>query len=225
MIENLASYLDLANHHPNATEADIRDLCAKVLEHKFNAAFVNPAHIALAKSLGVKVGTVVSFPLGQELLRIKCDSVLEALAVGADELDVSLNVGYIKEANWDKSFEEMNKLVMLVRQNKPQAIIKFIPETGYLTADEIKKTAELILKSGADFFKTCSGLGPRWASVEDVQIVKATTGDQLKIKVAGGITTYDEATKFIEAGAIRIGTSHAVEIIRGATITPAKNQV
>lgn len=205
--------LDLANHHPDATEAAVRELCQKVVQFKFNAAFVNPCFVALAKSLGVRVGTVVSFPLGQELLRVKCDSALEALAQGADELDISLNVGFIKAGDWDKSFSEMTEIVKIIRLNKPEAVIKFIPETGFLTPDEIKKVAELILKSGADFFKTCSGMGPRGATVEDVQLVKSVVGDKLKIKVAGGITTYDEAIKFIKAGAVRIGTSHAVEII------------
>lgn len=205
--------LDLANHHADATAAQIRDLCQKVLQYGFNSAFVNPCHVALAKSLGVRVGTVVSFPLGQELLRIKCLSAIEALAAGADELDISLNVGLIKAGDWEGSLSEMTKIVKLVRLNRPQAIIKFIPETGYLTPEEIKKTAELILKSGADFFKTCSGMGPRGATVEDVELVKAAVGDKLKIKVAGGITTYDEAIKFISAGASRIGTSHAVEIL------------
>jgi deoxyribose-phosphate aldolase len=211
-MDNIAAYLDLANHHPNSTEADIKILCEKVAKYGFNSAFVNPHHVVLAKSYGIKVGTVVSFPLGQELLRIKIDSCLEAIAADADELDVSLNVGYLKEHAWEKSLDEMVKIVTAVKNNK-NAIVKFIPETGFLTPEEIKKSAELIAESGADFFKTCSGLGPRGATIEDVKLVREAIGDKLKIKVAGGVETYEQAVAFIEAGADRIGTSHAVEII------------
>lgn len=219
-MENLAKYLDLANHRADATEAQIRDLCQKVIEHGFNAAFVNPHYIEfIRENFGgqLKVGTVVSFPLGQEILNIKLAMARAALTSGADELDVSLHVGYIKEGNWDQSFEEMRAIVTAVREISVGKIVKFIPENGYLTEDEIKKTAELILKSGADFYKTCSGMGPRGAEMSDVTIVRAVVGDKLKIKVAGGVTTKEEAEKFITAGADRIGTSHAVEILKGET--------
>ena len=210
---NVAGCLDLANHHPNSTQADIKNICEKVKEFGFNSAFVNPYFVSLAKEQGVRVGTVVSFPLGQELLRIKIASCLEAIAAGADELDISLNVGLIKAGKWDESLEEMTKIVTAVKNNS-NTVIKFIPETGYLTADEIKKSAELILKSGADFFKTCSGLGPRGAEISDVRLVREAVGDKLKIKVAGGVETYEQAIAFINAGADMIGTSHAVEIIQ-----------
>lgn len=217
-MENLAKYLDLANHRADATEAQIRDICQKVIEHGFNSVFVNPHYIEfIRENFGgrLKVGTVVSFPLGQEILNIKLAMARAALTSGADELDISLHVGYIKEGNWDKSFEEMKAIVMAVREISVGKIVKFIPENGYLTDDEIKKTAELILKSGADFYKTCSGMGPRGAEVSDVIMVRSAVGDKLKIKVAGGVTTKEEAEKFIAAGADRIGTSHAVEILKG----------
>jgi deoxyribose-phosphate aldolase len=219
MMQDIAKCLDLANHRADATEAQILELCRKVVEMGFNSAFVNPHYIEfIRENFGgkLKVGTVVSFPLGQELLNIKLAMARAALTSGADELDVSLNVGYIKEGNWEKSFEEMKEIVMAVREISVGKVVKFIPENGYLTEDEIKKTAELILKSGADFYKTCSGMGPRGAEVSDVTIVRSVVGDKLKIKVAGGVTTREDAEKFIAAGADRIGTSHAVEIVQGA---------
>ena len=213
---NLATYLDLANHHPNSTEVDIKDICGKVLQYGFNSAFVNPYYVEFAKNQGdLKVGTVISFPLGQEILRIKIAAIYEALALGVDELDVSLNVGLIKSGKWDEVLLEMQSLVTAVRKRDPNKIIKLIPETGYLSVEEIRKTAELMVTAGADFFKTCSGLGPRGATVEDVKVVRGAVGDKIKIKVAGGIETYDQAMAFINAGADRIGTSHAVEIITG----------
>ena len=210
---NLASYLDLANHHPNSTEDDIKNICEKVKKYSFNAAFVNPFFIQFAKGQGVKVGTVISFPLGQETLSVKTGCAESYASLGADELDVSLNVGYIKSGKWMESLVEMRAVVEEARKINPKIIIKFIPETGYLTADEIKKCAENMVDSGADFFKTCSGLGPRGATIEDVRLVREAVGQKLKIKVAGGIETYDQAMSFINAGADRIGTSHAVEIV------------
>ncbi len=210
---NIASFLDLANHHPNSTEQDIKELCQKVLQYGFNAAFVNPFYIQLAKEQGVKVGTVISFPLGQETLSVKSGCAESYASLGADELDVSLNVGYLKTGKWTESLVEMKAVVQAARSINSIIIIKFIPETGYLTDDEIKKTAEIMADSGADFFKTCSGLGPRGATIEDVKLVREAIGNKLKIKVAGGVETYDQARAFIDVGADRIGTSHAVEIV------------
>lgn len=218
MIDNLPKYLDLANHHPDATENDIRELCEKVLKFGFNSAFVNAFYVPFCRNIlkeSGKVGTVVSFPLGQETVAMKVTAARSGVLAGADELDISLNVGLIKEGKWDAVLGEMHEVVMAVRSLEKRTIIKFIPETGYLDEKEIIKTAELILESGADFYKTCSGLGPRGAEISDVEKVRKVVGDKLKIKVAGGITTYDEAVAFIKAGADRIGTSHAVEILQG----------
>ncbi|MCL4397965.1 deoxyribose-phosphate aldolase [Patescibacteria group bacterium] len=216
---DIAKYLDLANHHPNSTEADIKNICDKVKEYGFNSAFVNPFYIQYAKSFGVKVGTVISFPLGQETLSVKSGCAESYASLGADELDVSLNVGYIKSGKYTESLVEMKAVVEAARRINPKIIIKFIPETGYLTPDEIKQTAEIMADSGADFFKTCSGLGPRGATVEDIKLVREAIGKKLKIKVAGGIETFTQAKSFIDAGADRIGTSHAVEITTKSAAT------
>lgn len=212
---DLAKYLDLANHSPNATEGEIRDLCLKVKEFNFNSAFVNAYYVGLAKSLGVRVGTVVAFPLGGETVAMKVQAARAAILCGADELDISLNVGLLKEGKWEASLGEMKEIVLAVRSLNKRTIVKFIPETGFLTTDEIKKSAELVLESGADFYKTCSGMGPRGATIQDVKMIREVVNNQLKIKVAGGVTTYEQAKSFIDAGADRIGTSHAVEILQG----------
>lgn len=223
---NLAHYLDFANHNPDATRADIGFLVSKVEEFGFNSAFVNQFYVPEVKKLsegGIKVGTIISFPLGQDFLDTKIMAVENCTKAGADELDISLNVSLIKEGHWDQSLEEMKRMVDAARNIHANIIIKFIPETGYLTDLEIQQTAELILTSGADFFKTCSGMGPRGATVEDVLLVKQAIGDGLKIKVAGGIATTEQAISFIEAGASRIGTSHALDII-GATSTDTQSE-
>lgn len=224
----LAKYLDFANHHQQATEEDIKTLCEKVMLHGFHSAFVNPYFVPLVKELlgrsvvrgKAATGTVVSFPLGQESQEIKVASALWAVKNGADELDVSMNVGLFKQGKYDETLDEMKAIVSEAKnvhlnndRSKDIPLIKFIIETGWLTGDEIKKASELVLNSGADFVKTCSGLGPRGGTVHDVELIKSVVGDRIKIKVAGGVTTYQQAIDFIKAGASRLGTSHAVEII------------
>lgn len=213
--KSLAPFLDLANHHPNATFADIEGICAKVKTYGFNAAFVNPYFVPFAKQkMGTeKVGTVVSFPLGQETLELKIASARSSALAGADELDVSLNVGQIKSADWDGLLNEMNQIVHAVKNIDRQKIVKFILETGYLTDDEIKQASILVLRANADFVKTNSGMGPRGAAIADVELIKEATGGKIKIKAAGGVDTYEKAVGLITAGAARIGTSKAVEIV------------
>ena len=231
MIPNLASYLDLANHHANATASDIEAICKSVLTYHFNGAFVNPYYISLARSLladKVKVGTAFSFPLGQDTLGMKVRSAVECVGLGADELDIVPNNGLLISNEHDIYLNEMKQIVSAVRALGKNTIVKFILETGYFyprkpedmtpelkaKGDELVKTgASLIKESGADFVKICSGMGPRGASLDDVRLVKEVVGDLVRIKVAGGIDTLAEAQSFIEAGAHRIGTSKAVEIM------------
>lgn len=216
-IGNIAPYLDFASHRADTTQKMVDYLCEQALHYGFNSAFVNPCYVQYAKNKvrnTKKVGTVVSFPLGQDVFSVKVLSLQESLRQGADELDVVLNVAFIKEHQWQKCYEEMATLVSMVRDFASDRIIKFIPETGYLTPDEIKKVAELMVKAKADFFKTCSGYGPRGATVEDVKLIRAAVGNDIKIKVAGGISSYEKAVEFLQAGAQRIGTSKAIEIIK-----------
>ncbi len=202
----VAAYLDFANHHANATPADIEDLCAKVLEHGFHAAFVNQIYVPLVKSKGVRVGTVISFPLGQDSLEAK---LAAARTAGADELDVVPNIGAFLSGQKEQFEQELHAIV---EAGKP-AVIKFILDPGYVNTEQMKEVALAIKKSGADYVKIGSGMGPRGPSVDDVKIVRAAVGPDMNIKVAGGIDTYEEAKIFIDAGVQRIGTSHAVEII------------
>lgn len=212
----LNAYLDFACHKANSTEHDIKELCLKTLQYGFNSTFANPSYVKFVKNIlgnNAHVGTVASFPLGQDVFSIKSAAIKQALLDGADEIDVVLNIGFIKEHQWDKCADEMNSLVKIVKDFDSNKIIKFIPEMGYLTHDEVKKVAELMVTSGVDFLKTCSGYGPRGSKPEDVTLIRSAIGDAIKIKVAGGISTYQQAMEFIQAGADRIGTSSAVTII------------
>jgi len=214
-MKTIAPFLDLASHKASTAEKEVSDICQKVLEYGFNSAFVNPAFIELAHkklSSHAKVGSVVAFPLGQEALALKIYSAQNAIHAGADELDVSLNISHILTADYRSAFEEMKQIVQSAKQLNPHIIIKFILETGYLNDTQIKKGSQLILKSKADFIKTCSGMGPRGARLKDVKLIKSAIKNEIKIKVAGGISTYEQAKDFITAGAHRIGTSKAVKI-------------
>jgi deoxyribose-phosphate aldolase len=211
-----AQYLDFANHRPNATFSDIQKLCASVKKFGFHTAFVNPCYIALAREFlfgtKSKIGTVVAFPLGQETTDIKNLATLKAVNEGADELDICMNVGWFKAGKLTAVKNEMRKLVDTAKSVKLKTIVKFIIETGYLTGNEIRQASKLVMESGADFVKTCSGMGPRGAKLEDVSLIKGVVGDRVRIKAAGGITTLQQVKDFLEWGADRIGTSHAVEI-------------
>jgi deoxyribose-phosphate aldolase len=214
----LANYLDLANHHAEATPQDIKDLCRKVKEFGLHSAFVNSCYVSLAKNEleGIaSVGTVISFPLGQDSRDTKVVAAIEAAKSGANELDVSMNVGLFKAGESQTVLEEMKAIVEAAKAINKDIIVKFIIETGLLTGEEITKASLLVLESGADFIKTNSGLGPRGASLEDIEIIKEAVGDKIKIKAAGGIDILEEAESFIKAGVSRIGTSHAVEIVTG----------
>ena len=183
--EDLIKYLDFANHHQEATPEDIKILCQKVKQYRFHSAFVNPCYVALAKDLlseGI-VGTVISFPLGQDTRDIKILAAINAVRIGADELDVMMNVGLFKAGRHAEVLEEMKAIVEAVKNIKKSAVVKFIIETGLLNNEEIKKAAKLIFKSGADFVKVCSGWGPRGASLKDVKLVKSVVKGKIKIKI------------------------------------------
>ena len=213
--EELAAYLDFANHHADATPENIKELCQKVKKYGLHAAFVNPYYVSLARKLMVEgiVGTVVGFPLGQDTQNTKALAAIEAARKGVDELDISINVGLFKAGEKEQVLAEMKAIIEAVKNIKRNVLIKFIIETGLLTDEEIKEASRLVLKSGADFVKTSSGWGPRGASLKDVGLIREAVDDKIKIKVAGGIDTYQEALAFIKAGVDRLGTSKAVEII------------
>ncbi len=221
MDTTIASHLDLANHHADATPDDIRKLCANVLKYGFNGAFVNPCYIALAKEEvedKAKVGTAFSFPLGQDTLEMKLFMARESVRLGADELDIVPNNGLLlAEGGFSQYREELRAIVEASKTARNDIVVKFIIETGLFVVDEeflIKRAAEAILASGADFVKICSGMGKRGASLNDVRLVREAIGNApIKIKVAGGIDTIGEVRAFLDAGVDRMGTSKAVEIM------------
>lgn len=213
--KTLAAHLDLAHHRSETTPQQIKTLCQRVKKYGFHAAFVNPCYVSLAKKAlpeGV-VGTVVSFPLGQDAQDAKVLAAIKCARDGADELDVSANAGWLKAGQESLFLAEMKAVVTAAKEIRKAILVKFIIETGLLTAKEIQTASQLVLQAGADFIKTNSGWGPRGATLEDVDLIKKAVGNQIKIKVAGGIKTREKAEAFIKRGAARIGTSRAMKII------------
>lgn len=218
----IAQNLDFANHHANATPDDIRSLCENVVKYGFHTAFVNPAYVALAKSLlgsHAKIGCVISFPLGQDETTVKMAAANRAVSDGADELDVVPNLGTYISGNKAGFLKEMSDIVESARIYGKPVVVKFILDPGYFDSLPNKKeamqdVAQCIQQSGADFVKIGSGMGPRGPSLEDVSIIKEAVPG-MNIKVAGGIDTREEAERFLNAGVVRIGTSHAIDIVLG----------
>lgn len=212
----LSKYIDHTNLKPFAVKADIEKLCADAVANDFMSVCVNPCNVTLAKSLlkgsGVKVCTVIGFPLGQNRTEIKVAEARQALADGCDEFDMVLNVGRLKDGELDYVRDEIAAVVKAVEGKT----VKVIIETGLLTDEEKITATELSCRAGAHFVKTCSGVSAGVATVEDVKLMKAHVTGGVKVKASSGIKTYETAKALIDAGAERLGTSSGAAILAGA---------
>ena len=206
-------YFDSTMLKAISTTSDIKKLCNDAKKYKFKAVCINPCYVSLAKELlkdtNVKVCTVIGFPLGANTTYIKVEEVKDAINNGADEVDMVINVGALKEKNYDYVINEIKEL----REASYDKILKVIIETCYLTEEEIIKMTEICNKTNVDFIKTSTGFGTRGASTNDIEIINKYKSNDLKIKASGGIRTKDDAQKYIELGVSRIGTSNAVKMM------------
>lgn len=196
-----------------ATEQQIKELCAEAKTYNFASVCVNPCWVPLcAKELAstkVMVCTVIGFPLGANATEIKAAEAKLAVEQGAHEVDMVINIGAAKSGDWKTVEYDIREVVRAAGK----ATVKVIIETCYLTDDEKVKACEAAKRAGAHFVKTSTGFGTGGATVEDVRLMKKTVGDALKVKASGGIRTYHDAIKMLEAGADRIGASSSVSII------------
>jgi deoxyribose-phosphate aldolase len=214
--------IDYAALQANTTEKDIQKLCEEAMEFHVASVCVNPAYVGLAANLlkgsDVKVGSVVDFPLGQSTVRSKSFEALDCIGRGANEIDMVLNVGALRSGRLELVRRGIEAIVKLTRAKEPEIgqtiTIKVIIEACYLTDQQKRTAAEIVKKSGADFVKTSTGFGSGGATVKDVKLIREIVGFDLGVKASGGIKTCDAALEMIEAGASRIGTSHAVPILR-----------
>ncbi len=201
---------------PEATEAQVRELCAEAVEFGFASVCINPWFVPLVAELlagsSVRACTVIGFPLGANRSETKASEARLAAAQGATELDMVINIGALESGNDDTVRADIRGVV---EAGSPTAIVKVILETALLSADEIARACCLARDAGAAFVKTSTGFGPGGATVEDVALMRRTVGRMMGVKASGGIGTRQDAAAMIAAGATRIGASAGVRIAGG----------
>lgn len=209
------TYIDSTNLNAYATKEDIKKLCEEAKNYHFASVCVNPCYVEYASELlkdsTVSVTTVVGFPLGANTTMVKSYEAIAAIEAGADEIDMVINIGALKEKEYDYVKNEIEE----IRDSIDGHILKVIIETCYLTEEEIMKATQICNETFVHFIKTSTGFGTRGATLEDIDVIKKSKSEVLEIKASGGIKSYEEASDFIERGASRIGTSHAKEIMEG----------
>lgn len=211
---NLAKYVDHTLLKQDATRGQIKQLCEEAAEHVFASVCVNPYWVKYSSELladsEAKVCTVIGFPLGANTTATKVFEAKDAIANGADEVDMVINVGELKNKNYDFVQED---IAAVVEASHPKAIVKVIIETCLLTKEEIVKACELSVAAKADFVKTSTGFSTGGATVEDVKLMKETVGDRALVKASGGVRSLEDAQNMIAVGADRLGTSAGIALV------------
>lgn len=199
----------------DTTKETVKRIFDEAMECGFASVCINPCHVKFAseylKDSDVKVCTVIGFPLGATTSSTKAFETNEAIENGADEIDMVMNIGAMKDKNYDYVLNDIQSVVKAAKGK----VVKVILETCLLTKEEIREACQICQKAGADFVKTSTGFSMRGATIEDVEIMKATVGDTMKVKAAGGVRTYEDMVKIVEAGADRIGTSAGCSLVKG----------
>jgi deoxyribose-phosphate aldolase len=212
-IELVAKAIDHTLLQPHVTEDDIRRLCDEAVRYGFAAVCVNPIYVPLAYRLlrgsGVRVCTVVGFPLGSTFKEVKVEEARCAVDEGASEVDMVINLPMLRSRRYDYVEEEIREIKRTIGNN----ILKVIIECCYLTDEEKVAAARIVERAGADFVKTSTGFGSSGAKIEDVELLRSVLSPRVKIKAAGGIRTGEQALSFLEAEADRLGTSSGTRII------------
>ncbi len=210
---NINKYIDHTALKSFCADKDIEKLCYEAVKYNFKSVCVNPCDVVLCKKLlgdtYVKVCTVIGFPLGKNKTEIKVEEARLAVQDGATELDMVINVAKLKEGDFDFVKTEIERVIEVANGN----VVKVIIESGLLTDEEIALATKIVCEAGADFVKTCTGFTGGVATEQAVKIMKENLSGKTLIKASGGIKTYQDAVKFIEIGASRIGTSSGVEIM------------
>lgn len=211
----LGQYIDHTLLKATATADDIIKLCKEAKEHGFYAVCINSCYVPLAKkelkSSDVKIVTVVGFPLGASSPESKVREATIAIDHGADEIDMVLNIGFLK-SQWT---EAVTKEIEEVKKAIGSKVLKVIIESCYLSDNEVITACQLAKTAGADFVKTSTGFGTGGATEHHVKLMMDEVGASLKVKASGGIKNAETALKYIEMGVSRIGTSSGIEIVSG----------
>lgn len=213
----LNKYIDHTLLKPDAEESQVLALIEEAKAYDFASVCVNPTWVSLAaKELAdssVKVCTVIGFPLGANTSTLKAFETRDAIANGADEIDMVINVGALKSGKDNLVKSDIAAVV----DASGERLVKVIIETCLLTDEEKVKACQLAKEAGADFVKTSTGFSTGGATVHDVALMRETVGPDMGVKASGGARSYEDALAFVEAGATRIGTSSGVAIMKGLT--------
>ncbi|MBU1078833.1 MAG: deoxyribose-phosphate aldolase [Spirochaetes bacterium] len=212
--QKLASMIDHTLLKPEATINQIKTLCTEARRYKFASVCINPAFVSICRDeltgSDVKVCTVIGFPLGSVTTLAKAFETRDAIANGAGEIDMVINIGLLKSKH-DKNVEDDIRAVVEAAMG---STVKVILETALLTDDEIIRACKLSKQAGAHFVKTSTGFAKSGASVHAVELMRQTVGPHMGVKASGGIRNFNDADKMIKAGASRIGASASVAIIK-----------
>jgi len=197
--------------------AEIEKLCAEAIRFKTASVCVPPSYVKpVSNAYGIlSICTVIGFPLGYNVSAAKQREAEAALADGAAELDMVINIGDVKNGAFTQVEEEISAIKKITGKN----ILKVIVETCYLTKEEKIRLCQIVTRSGADYIKTSTGFGTAGAAIEDVLLFKEHIGPGVKIKAAGGVKTREDLEKFLSAGCDRIGTSSAIALLTGGGAT------
>lgn len=216
--KNIAGLIDHTLLKAAATAKEIEEYCRQAVEHRFAAVCVNPCYVKLVaeklKGTEVKVCTVVGFPLGANTPEVKAYEAAQAVAEGAVEVDMVINIGALKEGKLGYVEEEIRQVV----QAAQGALVKVIIETCYLSDEEKVLACLAAQRAGAHFVKTSTGFGTGGATVEDVALLKKTVGSRMGVKASGGIKNIKDAEKMLAAGADRIGTSSGIALLQSEIV-------
>lgn len=212
---NIAKYIDHTVLKATTTSKEVEKLCLEAKEYGFYSVCVNGCFVKECKELlkdsDVKIAAVVGFPLGAMTKTAKVFEAREAIANGANEIDMVINVGKLIEGDSKYVEDEIREIKEAIGKN----VLKVIIETCYLNEEQKMLACELSLNANADFVKTSTGFGTAGATFEDVILMKKMVGDNAEVKASGGVKSYETAEKYIELGATRLGTSSGIDIIKG----------
>lgn len=196
-----------------STWKDVKQLCEEAAEYHMASVCIPPSFVKQAKDTygdKVTVCTVIGFPLGYNTTQTKVFEAKDAISNGADEIDMVVNLGWVKEGNFDAVTTEIRQL----KDVAGDKVLKVIVETCYLTEKEKENLCKCVTNAGADFIKTSTGFGTAGAKIEDIELFKKQIGPDIKIKASGGIRSYEDFVHYLEAGCERLGTSSAMEVYR-----------
>ncbi|RLT33091.1 MAG: deoxyribose-phosphate aldolase [Chloroflexi bacterium] len=230
--EEVAAAIDHTALKPATTAAEIRQLCSEALTYQFASVCVNPTWVALAAELlagsPVKVCTVIGFPLGATLSSVKAFETTASIAAGAQEVDMVINIGQLKDAHYDAVRDDIRGVVSAAHSAADtvrRVVVKVIIETALLNEFEKRMACILASEAGADFVKTSTGFSGGGATVEDIRLLRQVVGPDMGVKASGGIRDAASALALLEAGATRLGVSAGVAILQELTGAQAAQPV